>query len=285
MVFYRCMKGRGKRLSISELRYLTTADKLLAVLDIAIVAYLFYRVFMLIRGTRAVQLMKGIAVLLILVDVTGYMRLDAVNWLLVQVRSMLLVALPIVFQPELRRALEQMGTGSLFSKSVFGGRSLTTGDVVDEIVEAATALSASRAGALIIITREAGLQEYVDEAQPVDAVVTSSLLQTIFAKNTPLHDGAVIIKGDRVAAAASFLPSTDEVVASELGTRHRAALGITQVSDAISVVVSEETGTVSLAVGGRLFRGLDAKTLKEKITGLLETHKSVSSIVNRGASG
>lgn len=285
MVFYRCMKGRDKRLSISELRYLTTADKLLAVLDIAIVAYLFYRVFMLIRGTRAVQLMKGIAVLLILVDVTGYMRLDAVNWLLVQVRSMLLVALPIVFQPELRRALEQMGTGSLFSKSVFGGRSLTTGDVVDEIVEAATALSASRAGALIIITREAGLQEYVDEAQPVDAVVTSSLLQTIFAKNTPLHDGAVIIKGDRVAAAASFLPSTDEVVASELGTRHRAALGITQVSDAISVVVSEETGTVSLAVGGRLFRGLDAKTLKEKITGLLETHKSVSSIVNRGASG
>jgi diadenylate cyclase len=284
MVFYRCVKGRGKRLSISELRYLTTEDKLLAVVDIVIVAYLFYRVFVLIRGTRAVQIMNGIAVLFILVTVTEYMRLDTLNMLLLKVQDTLVIALPIVFQPELRRALEQMGTGSLFSKSVFGGGGLTTEDVVDEIVDAATALSASRAGALIVVTREAGLQEYVDEAQRLDAVVTSALLQSIFAKNTPLHDGAVIIKGDRVAAAASFLPSTDEVVAAELGTRHRAALGITQVSDAISVVVSEETGTVSLAVGGRLFRGLDGKTLKEKIMGLLETHKSKPNILNRGSS-
>ncbi|HHW26800.1 MAG TPA: TIGR00159 family protein [Firmicutes bacterium] len=283
MVFYKRVKGRGKQLLLSELRYLTWQDILLSVVDIAIVAYLFYRVFVLIRGTRAVQLMKGIAVLFVLVAVTRYMRLYTLNWLLEWVRDSLWVALPIVFQPELRRALEQMGRGSLFARSVLGGGSMTSERIVDEIVDAAAALSASRTGALMVITREAGLQEYIEDAQRLDALVTSELLQNIFVKNTPLHDGAVVIKGDRIAAAACFLPSTEEAVAVELGSRHRAALGITQVSDAIAVVVSEETGTVSLAVGGRLFRGLDKRTLKEKMMGLLETHLSIPNILNRGS--
>lgn len=285
MVFYKRVKGRGKQLLLSELRYLTWQDILLSVVDIAIVAYLFYRVFVLIRGTRAVQLMKGIAVLFVLVAVTRYMRLYTLNWLLEWVRDSLWVALPIVFQPELRRALEQMGRGSLFARSVLGGGSMTSERIVDEIVDAAAALSASRTGALMVITREAGLQEYIEDAQRLDALVTSELLQNIFVKNTPLHDGAVVIKGDRIAAAACFLPSTEEAVAVELGSRHRAALGITQVSDAIAVVVSEETGTVSLAVGGRLFRGLDKRTLKEKMMGLLETHlsRSIPNILNRGS--
>jgi diadenylate cyclase len=270
-------------LSFAELRYLTWQDKLLSLVDIVIVAYLFYRVFVLIRGTRAVQLMKGIAVLFILVTVTEVMRLFTLHWLLEKVRDSLWVALPIVFQPELRRALEQMGRGSLFGRSVLGGGIMTSERVVDEIVEATMAMSASRTGALIVVTREAGLQEYVEDAQPLDSLVTSALLQNIFVKNTPLHDGAVVIKGDRITAAACFLPSTEESVAAELGARHRAALGITQVSDAISIVVSEETGAVSLAVGGRLFRGLDRKTLKEKIMGLLETHLSIPNILNRGS--
>ncbi len=270
---------------LSYLRYLSPQEIFLSVVDIAIVAYLFYRIFVLIRGTRAVQLMKGIAFLLALVAITQYMRLNTINWLLVKVRDMLIVAIPIVFQPELRRALEQMGRGGIFTGGPLGGAAVTSEKIVDEVVNAATALSATKTGAIIVITREAGLQEYVEVANRMDAIVTSELLQNIFVKNTPLHDGAVVIRGERIAAAACFLPSTDETVASELGSRHRAAIGITQVSDAIAVVVSEETGTISLAVGGRLFRGLDSRTLKEKIMGLLEARSSIPNILNRGSAG
>ena len=238
-------------------------------MDIAVVAYLFYRAFVLIRGTRAVELLKGIAVLLILVSVTQWLRLYTIHWILSQIRTMLVIAIPVVFQPELRRALEQIGRGKIFTRGSLWAPASTSSKVISEVVEAVSALSSSKTGALVVIERESGLGEYIEESVKIDAVVSSELLQNIFVPGTPLHDGAVIIRGDRIVAAASFLPFTQERVSVELGSRHRAAIGITEVSDAVSVVVSEETGIISLASSGRLIRGLDRKTLKEKLEDLM----------------
>ncbi len=229
------------------------------------------------------QLLKGVAILLALVPVTQWLGLYTVNWLLVQVRTMLLVALPIVFYQELRRGLEQLGQGSLLTRSLLNPEGVTTEAIVDQIVEAASNMSSSRTGALIVVAREAGLKEYTEEAVPIDALVTSAILGNIFAKNAPLHDGAVVIRGERLVAASCFLPSTEESVAIELGTRHRAAIGITQITDAVAVVVSEETGTISLAAGGRLLRGLDAQTLKEKLLELLPSSQPMTQLFHRGS--
>lgn len=277
------MKERAcHRQVLEQLRYFTWQDVLLSAIDIAIVAYLFYQVFVFIRGTRAVQLLKGIAVLLLLVSLTQWLRLYTVNWILVQVRTMLIVALPIVFQQELRRALTQIGKGKLFSPNLFRGQGTPVTQVVDEVVEAAFNLSRSRTGALIIMEQETGLEEYMEDAVRLDALVSCELLENIFVPNTPLHDGAVIIREDRLVAAACFVPATEDPVAVELGARHRAAIGVSQVSDALAIVVSEETGTVSLASGGRLIRGLDAKTLKDKLLELVNP-QSVMQIFRRGA--
>ena len=265
-------------------RGFTLRDYILSLLDVAIVAYLFYRIFVLIRGTRAVQLLEGIALLFIFISVTQWLGLYTVNWLLVRVSSGLVFALPVVFHQEIRRALEQLGRGgSLVTRSLFTGSVFTSEKVIDEIVEAVGHMSASRTGALVVIERASGLEEFMDEAVALDSVVTSELLENIFFKNTPLHDGAIIVRGDRVAAAACFLPSTQEAVTIELGSRHRAALGVTQVSDAVAVAVSEETGTVSLAVGGRLLRGLDLKALKEKLVDLLPERQPVPQLFHRGS--
>ena len=268
---------------LEQLRwFFTWQDILLAIVDIAVVAYFFYKVFTLIRGTRAIQLLKGVAFLLVLVSLTEWARLYTVYWLLVQLRTMLLVALPVVFQPELRRGLEQIGRGSLFARSMFRPQGEATEKIVEELVTACFDMSSERTGALIVIERETGLEEYMEDAVRIDGLVSSELLENIFVSGSPLHDGAVIIRGDRVVVAASFLPSTQDPVTVELGSRHRAAIGITQVSDALAVVVSEETGTVSLAAGGRLIRGLDAKTLKDKLTETLDPQPA-SQIFNRGS--
>ncbi|MBE3519485.1 MAG: TIGR00159 family protein [Firmicutes bacterium] len=251
------------------IQYFTWYDIILAVVDITVVAYLFYRVFVLIRGTRAVELLKGIAILLVLVSVTQWLRLYTIHWILSQLRTMLVIAIPVVFQPELRRALEQIGRGKIFARGSLWAPAMTSTKVISEVVEAVSSLSSSKIGALVVLERESGLGEYVEESVKLDAIVSSELLQNIFVPGTPLHDGAVIIRGDRIVAAASFLPFTQERVSVELGSRHRAAIGITEVSDAVSVVVSEETGTISLACGGRLIRGLDKKTLKEKLEELM----------------
>ncbi|MGI6618639.1 MAG: diadenylate cyclase CdaA [Bacillota bacterium] len=250
---------------LEQLRFFTWQDVLLAVVDIAVVAYLFYKIFTLIRGTRAVQLLKGVAFLYVLVSLTQWARLYTINWILVQVRTMLLVALPIVFHPELRRGLEQIGRGRWFTRSLFRFQDDDVEKTVDELVTACFNLSAQKTGGLIVLERETGLEEYMEDAVRIDALVSSQLIENIFVFGSPLHDGAVIVRGDRIAAAASFLPPTQDPVTVELGSRHRAALGITQVSDAVAIVISEETGTVSLASGGRLIRGLDAKTLREKL--------------------
>lgn len=253
----------------------------ISLVDVAIVSYGVYRLFLLVRGTRAVQLIKGIVLLLLAVPVSNWLRLSATHMVLKDIQTMLIVALPIVFQPELRRALEQLGQGRFFSETLQGRffsdtllshEKVDINRMIDEVARAADRLSRSRTGALIVLERQTGLGEYIATGTPIDAVVSSALLENIFVPNTPLHDGACIIRGDRVVAAAAFLPLTDSAQpGSELGSRHRAAIGISEQSDAISVAVSEETGWVSVAAEGRLYRRLEDRALREMLARYLKT--------------
>lgn len=267
---------------LEHLRFLTLRDVLGAAVDIAIVAYVLYRFFMLIRGTRAIQLLKGIAILLLATTVSQFLRLYTVTWILNNARLMLAVAVPVVFQPELRRFLEQIGRGRFFAgrSPLFMGE-VNTARMIEELVKAVGQMSRNRTGALIVLEREIGLKDFVETGIGIDGLVSSEFLVNIFVPNTPLHDGAVIIRGDRVQAAACFLPLTDSVVAPEVGSRHRAALGITEVSDSLAVVVSEETGTISLTNAGRIVRHIDLRTLTEMLTASLQPR--TTSFWNRGA--
>ena len=234
------------------------------VIDIVIVAAVLYKVFVLLRETRAEQLAKGIVVLLVLTKVSEWMELYTINWILNNAMTVGTLALLIVFQPELRRGLEYIGRSRLLSKSLVEVRGESLSNVVDEIVEAAASLSRQKIGALIVMERQTGLNEVVETGTKIGGNVTSDLLINIFIPNTPLHDGAVIIKDDKIKAAACFLPLTDNSgVSKELGTRHRAALGISERSDSLSIVVSEETGAISIAENGTISRYLDTKTLKQ----------------------
>lgn len=267
---------------LEHLRFLTLRDVVGAAVDIAIVAYVLYRFFMLIRGTRAIQLLKGIAILLLATTVSQFLRLYTVTWILNNARLMLAVAVPVVFQPELRRFLEQIGRGRFFAgrSPLFMGE-VNTARMIEELVKAVGQMSRNRTGALIVLEREIGLKDFVETGIGIDGLVSSEFLVNIFVPNTPLHDGAVIIRGDRVQAAACFLPLTDSVVAPEVGSRHRAALGITEVSDSLAVVVSEETGTISLTNAGRIVRHIDLRTLTEMLTASLQPR--ATSFWNRGA--
>lgn len=248
---------------------LTVPQIIVSLVDVTIVAYLFYRLFLLIRGTRAVQLIQGIVVLLVAWAVSGWFDLETTNWILGQVTAALVIALPIVFQPELRRALEQMGRGRFFARHVFQYDEFDREKVIDEIVRAVTTLSRKKVGAILVLERETGLEDIVETGIKIDGVVSSEFLVNIFIPNTPLHDGAVIVRGQRVLAAACFLPLAEaQDLGPEYGSRHRAGIGITEHSDAVSVVVSEETGVVSLANAGKLIRHLDEKTLKEMLLSL-----------------
>ncbi len=255
------------------------------VLDIAIVSYVFYRVILLIRGTRAVQLLKGVIFLLIATGLSGVLHLEALNWLLNRVLEIGLLAIPVVFQPELRRALEQLGRSSLFNINM---RWQGTGDLahtIHELVTAAQVFSKNRIGALVVLERETGLNEYVETGIAIGGLLSAELLINSFIPNTPLHDGAMIVRADRVIAASCYLPLSERSdIAKELGTRHRAAVGITEQSDALVVVVSEETGKISVAEGGELIRDLDERALTEKLTrGLSPQHNGGFRLFGRKA--
>ncbi len=238
-------------------------------IDIIIIAYVIYRLFVWIRGTRAVQLIKGIIVLIAAMLIAEYFRLYTIRWILANLQTMLLVALPVVFQPELRRALEQIGRGRFFSQSLSSLPEEDMSKVIQEIIKAVKVLARNKIGALIVIERETGLNDYVESGIRINGILSSEFLINIFIPNTPLHDGAVIVRGDRVLAAGCFLPLTDsQDLSTELGTRHRAAIGITENSDAVVVVVSEESGILSLANDGKLTRYLDETTLKEMLVEL-----------------
>ncbi|MHB0886308.1 MAG: diadenylate cyclase CdaA [Bacillota bacterium] len=249
---------------LPQLKALTPLDLVTSIIDIALVAYVLYRLFMIIRGTRAVQLIKGVVALVIATTVSGWLHLYTVNWLMRQAQVALLVALPVVFQPELRRALEHIGRGRIFARSfmLLGEDELKK--VIEQVTRAAELLAKSKTGALIVIEREVGLKDIAETGTTIDGVISAEFLVNIFVPKTPLHDGAVILRGDRIVAAGCFLPMTDrQDLERELGARHRSALGITEHSDALAVVVSEETGSISLASGGKLIRHLDLKTLAE----------------------
>lgn len=256
--------------------------RILDVIDILIVAAVLYKLFTLIRETRAEQLTKGIVVLLVLTKVTEWLRLYTINWILSNAMTVGTLALLIVFQPELRRGLEHIGRSRIFTKSFVDIRGESHEKVAEEIVEAAASLSRQKIGALIVIERQTGLNEVVDTGTKLDALVSSDVLINIFIPNTPLHDGAVIIKDDRIKAAACFLPLTENMnISKELGTRHRAALGISERSDSLSIIVSEETGTISLAENGTISRYLDTKTLRQILLDMYKPKNNNQSFISK----
>jgi diadenylate cyclase len=232
-----------------------------SVLDILLVALVFYGLFRLFQGTQAVALLRGILVIA-LIFVLAASRFTAFGWLLRNSLPIILVAIPVIFQPELRRALERLGRSAPLMMGR-GAREATAQQVIHEISQAVESLARERTGALIVLEGETGLEEYIESGERIDAGVSARLLSTIFFPGTPLHDGAVIVRGDRIIAAACVLPLTQRDLAdSSLGTRHRAAVGITEQNDAVAIVVSEETGIVSLARAGRIARRLDGQRLR-----------------------
>lgn len=251
-------------------RFFSLTDWLRMAVDIAIVAYVIYRLLLLIRGTIAAQLLKGLAILVAVAFLSDRLGLRTINWILDQLGLMVVVGLPVVFQPELRRALAQLGRGRFIARPFIFLGVEDVSRLIDELLRTVQVLVKNKIGALIVIEREVRLNDYVETGIKLDAVVSAEFLVNIFMPRTPLHDGAAIIRGDRVAAAGCFLPLTDSPYLSrQLGTRHRAALGISEISDAVAVVVSEETGTVSVAEGGKLTRYLDEKNLRQILEELI----------------
>ena len=229
-------------------------------LDILIVAVITYGLLRLIRGTRAVQMVLGLFVILLVYTAASLLGLIALSTVLRALIFYFPFAIIVLFSHELRRALAAFGHTPFFA--LFSGYHAE--ETLSEIVLAVTSLSARRVGALIVLERREGLKTYIENGSPIDSVVSYELLVTVFAPGTPLHDGAVIISGDRVAAAASFLPlSLKEGLPKRFGTRHRAAIGITEETDALAILVSEERGTISLSRGGDLQEDLDAKSLRD----------------------
>jgi uncharacterized protein (TIGR00159 family) len=256
---------------------------LASLLDIIVVALIFYWVLVSIQGTRAVQLLWGVAVLLLAVALSNLLQMTALSWLFKNSIPALLIAIPVIFQPELRRALERLGrTGGLLNRPLGSWNTQNGSKTVDEICQACGSLAARRFGALIVIEQGTGLQDYADTGVPLDSVVTERMLLTIFYPNTPLHDGAAIIRGERLVAAGCVLPlSEDSAGDYSLGTRHRAALGVSEQSDALAIVVSEETGSISVAQNGRFERGLDPVRLKERLLTTRQNHRGDRSRAGR----
>jgi len=267
-----------------ELPWILTRLSLVAVLDILVVALIFFWLLTVAQGTRAMPLLRGIGILLgVMAVLSQTLDLTALRRLLQLALPALIVALPVIFQPELRRALEKLGQTRTWLNLPF----IHTDDadierVINEIGRAVTQLSRERTGALIVIERETGLQDYVDKATPLDAILTRQLLVQLFVPNTPLHDGAVVVRGDKIIAAGVILPLTDTAVSSSLGTRHRAALGISEQSDAVAVVVSEETGTISLTAGGSLTRNMTLDLLRATLRAYLRVDRDSRRRGDRG---
>jgi len=239
-------------------------------LDILLVAVDFYQVLVMIRGTRAAPMLAGVAVVAIIFYLARVGELTTLNWLISRLVPYVLFALIVVFQSEIRHVLANVGR-----RLRFGRGSASESDTYDDIVLAANLFSQHQTGALIVIEREIGLRTYVESGVPLDARLSYDLLATIFRPSAPLHDGAVIVQKERVAAAACFLPlSMNPVLSTQLGTRHRAGMGITEETDAIAVIVSEETGAISVAVGGKIERDLSVEQLRERLSSELRRYMS-----------
>ena len=254
------------------------------VVEILIITFLFYYMLVWIKNTRAWVLLKGIMVILLFVLVAAVFQMNTIIWIAKNTLSVAITAIVIIFQPEIRKALENLGQKN-FLTSFFafdfskGEIAKFTDKTINELVKACYEMGKVKTGALIVIEDEIVLSEYERTGIAVDGILTSQLLINIFEKNTPLHDGAVIVRGDRVVSATCYLPLTDCLsISKDLGTRHRAAVGISEVSDSLTIVVSEETGKVSIAMGGELYRNVDAEFLKNKLSFIQHREKKVSKI-------
>lgn len=254
---------------------------LFAVLDILVVAYIFYKGYSLIKETRAEQLLKGIIFMIAFIPISYILKLEMLNFILNKTLTIGLLSVVIIFQPEIRRALEHLGRSAfeeLHSMQDVEKRNIT----VNEIVNAVDNLAASKTGALIVIEKVTRLGEILNSGTILDAKVTSNLLENIFVVNTPLHDGATIIRNDRILASGCVLPLTNNTsINKKLGTRHRAGIGLSEISDSIIIIVSEETGIVSLAINGKLTRGYDKEKLRMVLIKLIE-HKDKKKVKSAG---
>jgi diadenylate cyclase len=240
-------------------------------LDISIVAVAVYEILKLIRGTRAVQMALGASLLVLLFYFSSWSHLDTVNWLIRNMVGYVVFAAIVLFQSDIRRALAHFGRTPFFG---YLAKTQGIDDTIEELGVAASVLASHRTGAIIAVERAIGLRNYIEGGIPLDATLTYDLLVSIFQPGAPLHDGAVIIQGDRIAAAACFLPlSVNPVVSKDLGTRHRAAIGVTEETDGVVIVVSEETGIISVALDGAIERGLDADRLRSRLRTLLTATK------------
>ena len=238
--------------------------------EIIIITVLIYNILVWIKQTRAWNLLKGIIVVLVIVLIAAMFQMNTILWLASKTINVAVIAIIIVFQPELRRALEQLGQKnfftSLFSFDSQKGQERFSERVTNEVVKATYEMAKVKTGALIVIEQDVNLGEYERTGIALDSMISSQLLINIFEHNTPLHDGAIIVRGERIVSATCYLPLSDNLsLSKELGTRHRAAVGISEVCDALTIVVSEETGNVSIAIGGELYRNVDAEYLKGKL--------------------
>ena len=250
---------------IDQFTDLTPVNVVVNILNVLLVWFVIYKIITLIKGTKAVQLLKGIFVIIIARMLTVFFGLNTLSWMMDEVLTWGFIGIIIIFQPEIRRALEQLGRGKLFARTT-----LQEAEEQNRLMEAMTKsvsyMAKRRIGALISIERETGLNDYIETGIPLNSVITSELLINIFIPNTPLHDGAVIMHKNKIAAAACYLPlSESPFISKELGTRHRAALGISEVTDAITIIVSEETGAVSLTSNGDLHRNLSMEEFETRL--------------------
>ena len=251
------------------------------ILDIVIAAIAIYELLKLMRGTRAVQMGIGVGLLIAVFYVSRWWHLDTVNWLIRNMFGYVVFAAIVLFQNEIRRTLAHLGHARFFR---YLTRTDSNDEVVEELVVAATMLASQRTGAIIAVERDIGLRNYIEGGIPLDATLTYDLLLSIFQPRSPLHDGAVIVQGDRIAAAACFLPlSVNLAISKDFGTRHRAAIGLTEETDAATIVVSEESGRISLALDGKVERGLDADQLRARLRTLVPMRKAVAERAQGGA--
>lgn len=263
----------------SVLGNFTTATIITSIVDLLIVWYVIYLLMTVMKGTKAIQLIKGIFFILIGRSISNYFDLTTTTQMFDTVLEWGFLAIIVIFQPELRRALEQLGRGSLFRTNGNGSSTSEHDKLREAMVKSVRYMAKRRIGALIVFERETGLKDYIETGIPINGNISSELLINIFIPNTPLHDGAMIIQGDQIATAASYLPLSDSnKIAKNLGTRHRAAVGISEVTDAFTVVVSEETGNISVSYDSSLTKEITLEELDD----LLKTHWNILPPVKEG---
>ena len=252
------------------------------IIEILIITFLFYHILVWIKSTRAWNLFKGIVIILAFVLVAAVFEMSTILWIAERTLSVGLIAIVVIFQPELRKALENLGNKNFFGRLFNFNKqeeAKFTDHTIEELIRASFAMGKTKTGALMVIEDNITLNEYIRTGIDVDGMVSSQLLINIFDKNTPLHDGAVIIRGDRIVSATCYLPLSDSLSLSKsLGTRHRAAVGISEVSDSLTIIVSEETGKVSMAMRGQIYHDIDADFMRSKLIYLQNRHHEASKI-------